>query len=163
MKKEVKTSNKPTEDVKIDIALMIDIHNKLSQGIPIDPKVVSGLLLGGVINIINQHDKIVDLEGKMRLLSSENVTNNVRVEMLENWVLKQGEVIKKLDDKLLTLDKNGVIFKENEEIYIIQKKMSNLEEDLSWLKSMNTKSKKLNTKIDKTCQNSKSIKCNQCD
>ena len=163
MKNEVKTDSKPTENVEIDIDLMIDTHNKLSEGIPIDPKVISGLLLGGVINIINQHDKIADIEEKMKLLSSENVTNNVRIEMLENWVQKQGEVIKKLDDKLATLDKNGVIFKENEEIQTIQKKMLSLEEDLGSLKVMNTKSKKSNTKIDQTFQNSKSTKCSQCE
>ena len=163
MKSEVKTRNKPTEDVEIDMDLMIDTHNKLSKGTPIDPKVVSGLLLGGVINIINQHDKIRDLGEKIKLLSRDNVTNNVRIEMLENWVQKQGKVIKNLDDKLATLDKNGVIFKENEEIDIIQRKLSSLEEDLACLKVMNTKSKKLNTKVAQTCHNSKSAKCSQCD
>ena len=54
-------TDKSTGNVAIDLNMMIEIHKKLSNGVTVEPKVVSGLLLGGVINIINQHDKIVDL------------------------------------------------------------------------------------------------------
>ena len=60
------------EDVEVDLNLMIEVQNKLSKEVVIEPQVVCGLLLEGVINIINQHDKIVDFENKMRLSVSEN-------------------------------------------------------------------------------------------
>ena len=53
--RKVESSDKATGNVEIDLNLMIEIHNKLSNGVAVEPKVVSGLLLGGAINIINQH------------------------------------------------------------------------------------------------------------
>ena len=45
---------------------------------PVDPEVVSSLVLGGIINIINQHDKIAILEEKIRFIEMESTTTNVR-------------------------------------------------------------------------------------
>ena len=75
-----------SENVEVDLKLMINTHNKLVQGIPVDANTVSVLLLGGIINIINQHDKIENLEKKMKNVLMENNTNKIRLEMIENWV-----------------------------------------------------------------------------
>ena len=42
--------------------------------------------------------------------------------MLEEWVQKQDELIKELDAKLSSFDRNGVILQGNEETIEIQKK-----------------------------------------
>ena len=100
-------SKKTMEDVEVDLNLMIEVQNKLFKEVVIEPQVVCGLLLGGVTNIINQHDKIVDFENKSRLSVSESCTNKTRIKMLENWVQKQDDLIKEIDDKLSVFDKNG--------------------------------------------------------
>ena len=102
-----------SENVEVDLKLMINTHNKLAQGIPVDANAVSVLLLGGIINIINQHDKIENLEKKMKNVLMENNTNKIRLEMIENWVQQQDNLIKKLYEKLSFVDKNGIVFKEN--------------------------------------------------
>ena len=63
----------------MDMNIMVEIHNELSKGIPVDSKEVSRLMLGGVINIINQHDKIKELETKVEEAKIENHTNNIRI------------------------------------------------------------------------------------
>ena len=52
------SGNKKVEHISVDLNLMTDVHTKLSNGIPVDQKVVSGLLLSGIVNILNQHDSI---------------------------------------------------------------------------------------------------------
>ena len=64
------------ENVKVDLKAMVDAHEQLSKGKPIDQKIVSSLLLAGVVNILNQHDTIVTLEEEMRTNIIENVTMN---------------------------------------------------------------------------------------
>ena len=73
------TLTKAKENVKMDMNMMVEIHNKLSKGIPVDSKEVSRLMLGGVINIINQHDKIKESETKVERAKIENHTNNIRI------------------------------------------------------------------------------------
>ena len=68
---------------------MIETHEKLTKGIPIDPHVVSSLILSGIINIVNQHDTIKEL----RSSDHTNVSNQSRLENLESWVLRQDECI----------------------------------------------------------------------
>ena len=63
-------------------------------------KVVSGLLLAGVINILSQHDALEHLEEKTKVLEQENLTNRNKIEALENWVMKQDEAISDLSLKL---------------------------------------------------------------
>ena len=67
---------------------MVRMHQKLSKGEVLDHTAVSGLILGGIINILAQHDKIEDLKAKIEDLDLENKTNNVRIESLENWMSK---------------------------------------------------------------------------
>jgi hypothetical protein len=138
---------------------MIDTHKKLAQGIIIDVNAVSVLLLGGIINIINQHDMIADLEKKMKNILLENITNKIRIEMIENWVQKQDDLIKKLDEKLSVVDQNGVIFRESQQIDIIQKKLSKLEIELSSPKRNLEKNAKEEGKPPK----SNVFRCDQCD
>ena len=47
-------AKKNVEPITVDLKLIIDIHEKLSKGIPVDQQVVSGLLLGGIFNILHQ-------------------------------------------------------------------------------------------------------------
>ena len=108
---------------------MIKIHEKLSKGETVDPQIVSTLLLAGVINITSQHDALEGMGVKIRELEHENVTNKLRIEALDNWVLQQNEVISVLNDKLSTMDDNGAIIQESSEIEAIKKKIISLEID----------------------------------
>ena len=75
----------------------------------VEPKAVSGLLLGGVINIINLHDKSVDLENKIKISLIERCTNKTRVEMLGNGVMKQNDLINEMDEKLAAFETKGLV------------------------------------------------------
>ena len=61
-------------------------------------------------------------EVKLIELEQENKTSKVRVESLEHWMNKQGSQILELDEKLETLDKAGIVVKENKEFSDMKKK-----------------------------------------
>jgi hypothetical protein len=42
---------KTVPKIEVDLKKMVEIHDKLSNGANIDPKVVSSLLLSGIVNI----------------------------------------------------------------------------------------------------------------
>ena len=50
--------------IEPDLKLMIATHDKLVKGEKVEQNDVSVLLLGGIINIIRQHDTIAPLEEK---------------------------------------------------------------------------------------------------
>ena len=83
---------------------MIDIHTKLSKGDKIDHQTISVLILGGIMNITSQHDAIEELEARIEHLEHEKITSNTRMEALENWVLKQNNLIEDLDAKVNKTD-----------------------------------------------------------
>jgi hypothetical protein len=82
------------EKVEIVLKDMINTHKKLSKGEKVDNQIVSNLLLGGVVNIIDQHDTIEDVEKRLEEVQNENVTNQT---------------------KLIAMDENGVVLKESKE------------------------------------------------
>ena len=86
-----KNKKKITEKVELDIELMIKIHKKLVQGIPVDKDAVSNLLLGGVINILHQHDTIEDMTSRIKAVEESSLGDQIRLELVENWVLKQSD------------------------------------------------------------------------
>ena len=92
---------------------------------------MSKLLLSGIINIIAQHDAIVESELKIKALEHENISNQARIEALENWVLKQDDQLHKVNDKLLSMDLNVVIVKKSKDIEAIKKKIISLEIDMN--------------------------------
>ena len=61
--------------------LMIEKHDKLVNGAQVDPKVVSVLLLGGVVNILSQSEAIEILEDRILSSESDNQTNNLRTNL----------------------------------------------------------------------------------
>ena len=63
---------------------------------------MSNLLDSGIINILVLHDVIVEARIKAHELS-----NQARIEALENWVLKQDKNIEEMNDKLSRMDVNG--------------------------------------------------------
>ena len=77
-------------------------------------------------------------EVKLIELEQENKTSKVRVESLEHWMNKQGSQILELDEKLETLDKDGIVVKENKELSDIKKKLISLEYDILGMKSRNS-------------------------
>ena len=83
---------------------------------------MNNLVLARVINILAQHDTIVKAETRISLLEHENVSDKARIESLENWVLKQDEQIKELEIRLMDMDENGVILKENKTLETLNKK-----------------------------------------
>ena len=86
--------------VTIDMKKMVEINEKLSQGVKVDPDVVSNLLLNGIINIIDQNECLDELEQRIKLLEHSDITNKARIESLESWILKQADSINNLDEKL---------------------------------------------------------------
>ena len=96
-----------------------------SKGEVVDSACMNSLLLGGIINILIQHDAIEDLNGKIRTLEEENVGNRARIESLESWASKQAEEFKDITKKMI----------ENEEIEALNHKVTDLELEVSDLKS----------------------------
>ena len=65
--KKVESKKKEvSKNVEVDLDLMFTTHDKISRGIVVDPKVVSNLLLGGVINMLHQHDTIEELDERTK-------------------------------------------------------------------------------------------------
>ena len=125
---------KVVKAVETDLKLMISTHEKLVKGETVEKGVVNVLLLGGVINILNQHDRISEMENKLKEVEVQNVTNILRVESLENWVVKQDEKIKDLENKLNRLDEHGEFVKESSQIGDIRNKVVGIEIEISGLK-----------------------------
>ena len=68
---------------------------------------MSTLLLGGIVNILNQHDLIEALEDKVNSLEIDNQTNKTRIESIENWLLKQDKNLQYMTKKLSTNSNNS--------------------------------------------------------
>ena len=144
--------------------MMISTHKRLAHGLKVDPKLVSNLLLGGVINILAQHDTIASIEEKLKIVQHEIITNNTRIESLENWVLKQDNEINQLNDKLSCLDRNGVVLKDSKEIEDLKKKITSLEIDVNLAKKVsNSKTRNKEPELQEMNADSrKKIKCETC-
>jgi hypothetical protein len=84
-KKFEKNRKEIPDKVEVDTELMIKIHEKLVKEITVDKDVVSNLLLGGVINILNQHDTIDDMSNRMKAVEESSLTDKIRLEALENF------------------------------------------------------------------------------
>ena len=151
--------------VDLDYMEMVKMHDKLSKSEVNNPDLVNGLILGGIINILVQHDAIEELEDKMKALDEENYINKARIESLETWNSKQSEEIQKLANQLKTLDEDGVIVKENNEFNNLKRKLINLEIDMLPLKPLSQldsqKEKLKNTKSEQDLK-IKSKACHLC-
>ena len=95
MKKKLEASRKkPNFDkVELDLKLMIDTHKKLVEGCKVDSTVVNVLIMGGIVNILSQSEEIDDLEKRLKVLECDDQSNKLKIEYLENWVLKQNDII----------------------------------------------------------------------
>ena len=127
--KHSKIAKKAVKWVEVDINQLVAAHKKLEKGEQVDQDVLSKLLLGGIINILSQHDTIDKIEEKVKHLEHEKVTDQSRIEALENWVLKQNDKICELEQNIVRVDKNGVLEKENADIEDFKKRISSLEID----------------------------------
>ena len=79
--------------------------------------------------------------------------------MLENWVQRQDDLIKEIDDKLSVFDKNGAIATDNKKIKTIQENVNKLEEELRLSKNFKKNNLKPN-EIGSTVKTT--VKCDQC-
>ena len=96
-------------------------------------------------------------------MKEECVTNKLWIACLENWVVKQDEKLKELDDNLKRLDRDGLIDEENAEILNLKRKATSLQIDLKSMKTTNI-SKKTKVSLPKESTKSKTIcKCDECD
>ena len=164
MKKQNETSKKKTnfERVDLDLKMMIETHRKLVSGTPVDSTAVNVLLLGGIVNILNQSESVDDVDERTKALGHENVSNKARIEALENWVLSQNDTIVKLSEKLPNGDENReALATESNELKILGDKIKNLDTDVRSLKKSLTPPKKDNLKVVKV--NHPSTKCKFCD
>ena len=140
-----------TENVVFDMKLMKEAHEKLSNGVPIDPKVVSRLLLSGIINIINQHEDIENLEAKVKSFEMPNITTQIRIESLESWVLKQEDRIKKLEEKVSTKEVT------NKDVTVNDRQLDDIMEKSTILEN------KVNKVEPASKSDTKGTKCMHCD
>ena len=97
--------------VEIDIKQMVEVNEKLAKGIKVDPDVVSNLLLNGIINFIDQNESLEKLEEKVTQLEHNEICTKARLESPESWVIRQGDSINQLDEKLGVMDEIGAIVK----------------------------------------------------
>ena len=132
-----------TEKVHVDLTIMKEAHDKLANGFVVDQNVLSNLILGGVINILHQHDTIEEIQKSVNTFDLENLSNRLRIESLENWVLRQSGDIEEVRENIVRLDKDGVIDEENQMIESLKRKVTNLEIDLNSLKTGRNQDKKL--------------------
>jgi len=56
----------------------------LAAGIPVDKDVI-----GGVINILHQHDIIDNMANRLKVAEELSLGAKIRLESLENWVIRQ--------------------------------------------------------------------------
>ena len=124
-KKKNESCKKLLKKVEIDHKEMVKMHEKVRKGEAVDSASMNSLLLGGIINILIQHDAIEDLNGKIRTLEEENVGNRARIESLESWASKQAEGFKDITKKMI----------ENKEIDALNDKVTALELEVFDLKS----------------------------
>ena len=143
---------------------MVEVNEKLSQGVKVEPHVVSNLLLNGIINIIDQNEAVEELEQKLKLLEHNDISIKARIESLENWVLNQGDSIYKLDEKLGMMDKNRLIIKESKDIIDLKKKVSKIE---NVVQKIENNVKEVNSikkgNPDQVVGRSKSKSCKECN
>ena len=59
--------------VEIDFKKMLEVHEKLSKGEMIDSTTVNGILLGGIMNILVQHEAIEELAKRIKSVEAENI------------------------------------------------------------------------------------------
>ena len=104
-KKHEKDDQKNFKMVKVSFKDMLAAHEKLARGEQVDQQVLSQLLLGGVINILAQHDEIINIEEKVKLLEQKQLTNQTRIESLENWASKQADQIVEVEQNVIKIDK----------------------------------------------------------
>ena len=162
MKHQKLDKQKVLEKVNVDLKHMISTHKKLANGEKVDSQVVSNLLLGGVINILAQHDAIEDVEKRIKTIEHEEISIKTRIDSLENWVLKQNEQISDLNEKLSSMDNNGVILKETKEIQNLKKQIISLEIDINTVKNSRTFNHPQEQICVKTVPSSKAISCKEC-
>ena len=101
------TKEQVRKKVEIDVELMVNTHNKIARGINVDQEVVSNLLLGGVINILQQHDAIEEMNERITSVEQVTLTDKLRIELLETWVQKQAEELKDIGEKLAGIESSN--------------------------------------------------------
>ena len=151
-----------TSKVDVDLKLMVETHEKIAKGVQVDPKVLSNLLLGGIINILHQHDTIAEIDERIKMVEQGSLSDKIRIESLENWVLKQSDEIKVLNGRVSRLDKDDVIIEENGELENVKKKLIGVEIDLKHLKSLKNRIVEGYSEEPKAYETKVSIKCDQC-
>ena len=87
IKKAVSKKKEISKKVKVDLDLMYTTLDKISCGMVVDPIIVSNILLGGVINILHQHDTIEELDKIIKSVEESSLTDKLRVELLENLIM----------------------------------------------------------------------------
>jgi hypothetical protein len=95
-----KNKKEINKKVEVDLKLMLDTHEKLARGILVDQHVISNLLLGGIINILEQHDTIEEMEKRIKVVEEMSLTDKIRIEALENWALKQADDLKVQNERV---------------------------------------------------------------
>ena len=82
LKKKVK--DKHFEKVALDMKTMVDTHKKLVKGEPVEQKDLSELHLRGIINILSQSETVDNILERIEAIEQEKLTNQLRIEALEN-------------------------------------------------------------------------------
>ena len=83
--------------VDLDFNLLKETQEKLMNGGKVESNVVNILLLSGITNILSQSEIFDDTMEKVKVLERENMSNKMRIESLETWVLKLNEKVETVD------------------------------------------------------------------
>jgi uncharacterized C2H2 Zn-finger protein len=78
---------------------LIDTHNKLVNGCPIEPHIVNILLLSGIQNILSQNEELDDALKRVKGLEIENTETKLRIESIETWLLKLNDKVEDVSCK----------------------------------------------------------------
>ena len=153
LKKKVK--DKHFEKVALDMKTMVDTHKKLVKGEPVEQKALSELLLGGIINILSQSETVDNILERIEAIEQEKLTNQLRIEALENWVIKLDHQIKEVSEKIEKHQENSEECNANS---ILVEKIASLESNVNSLFS------KENEQAPKIYEaGNESINCKECD
>ena len=122
-----------SKKVEVNLELMVKTHEKLSRGHPVDQQVVSNLLLGGVLNILHQHDTIEEMDERIKAVEQITLTDKLRIESLENWTIKQADELNLVKEKVSGLNLN-TFHEDTEDSRYLREQIEAIKEEICSMK-----------------------------
>ena len=87
--------------VDLDLKLLTETHKKLVNGCPVEPHIVSILLLSGIQNILSQNEEFDKSLERIKVLERENMDTKLRVESIETWLIKLNDNVEDVSRQIM--------------------------------------------------------------